>query len=88
MNGRGYDYQLGRFLSVDPFIQAPANSQSHNPYSYIMNNPLAGTDPSGYLWCGTGALEKAECNDEQKHKRRDSGSVGSRVLSTTKVCFI
>jgi RHS repeat-associated protein len=48
MNGRAYDYNLGRFLSVDPIIQAPGNSQSLNPYSYIMNNPLAGTDPSGY----------------------------------------
>jgi RHS repeat-associated protein len=27
MNGRVYDYQLGRFLSVDPIIQFPANSQ-------------------------------------------------------------
>ena len=35
-------------MSVDPFIQSPGNSQSMNPYSYIMNNPLAGTDPSGY----------------------------------------
>jgi len=49
MNGRMYDYQLGRFLGVDPFIQAPTNSQSMNPYSYIMNNPLSGTDPTGYL---------------------------------------
>ena len=49
LNGRAYDYNLGRFLSVDPFIQAPGNSQSMNPYSYIMNNPLAGTDPSGYI---------------------------------------
>jgi hypothetical protein len=49
MNGRIYDYNLGRFLSVDPFIQDPGNSQSMNPYSYIMNNPLAGTDPSGYI---------------------------------------
>ncbi len=48
MNGRAYDYELGRFLSVDPFIQSPGNSQSANPYSYIMNNPLAGVDPSGY----------------------------------------
>ena len=48
MNGRVYDHRLGRFLSVDPFIQFPANSQSLNPYSYIMNNPMAGTDPSGY----------------------------------------
>nr|WP_276515402.1 RHS repeat-associated core domain-containing protein [Pseudidiomarina sediminum] len=82
MNGRGYDYQLGRFLSVDPFIQAPANSQSHNPYSYIMNNPLAGTDPSGYLWCGAGSLEKAACGNEQKQKRRDAGSVGHRAAET------
>nr|WP_223671306.1 RHS repeat-associated core domain-containing protein [Kangiella shandongensis] len=51
MNGRAYDYNLGRFLSVDPFIQSPGNSQSMNPYSYIMNNPLAGTDPSGYVAC-------------------------------------
>lgn len=50
MNGRVYDYNLGRFLSVDPFIQAPTNTQSVNPYSYIMNNPLAGTDPTGYAW--------------------------------------
>ena len=48
MNGRVYDYRLGRFLSVDPIIQNPAHSQSLNPYSYIMNNPLAATDPSGY----------------------------------------
>lgn len=28
MNGRAYDYQLGRFLSVDPFIQFPEDSQT------------------------------------------------------------
>jgi len=49
MNGRVYDYNVGRFMSVDPFIQEPGNSQSINPYSYIMNNPLAGTDPTGYV---------------------------------------
>ncbi|MCG8465447.1 MAG: RHS repeat-associated core domain-containing protein, partial [Xanthomonadales bacterium] len=48
MNGRVYDYNLGRFYSVDPFIQFPENSQSVNGYSYILNNPLSGTDPSGY----------------------------------------
>jgi RHS repeat-associated protein len=48
MNGRAFDYNLGRFLSVDPIIQFPTNSQSLNPYSYIMNNPLAGTDPTGF----------------------------------------
>ncbi|WP_444897336.1 polymorphic toxin-type HINT domain-containing protein [Microbulbifer sp. SSSA005] len=48
MNGRAYDYNLGRFLSVDPIIVHPGDSQALNPYSYILNNPLAGTDPSGY----------------------------------------
>ena len=57
MNGRVYDYNLGRFMSVDPFIQEPGNSQSINPYSYIMNNPLAGTDPTGYMsQYGCGAM--------------------------------
>jgi len=48
MNGRVYDYRLGRFLSVDPIISNPASSQSINPYSYIGNNPLSGVDPTGY----------------------------------------
>ena len=48
MNGRVYDYNVGRFLSVDPILQSPTNSQSANPYSYIMNNPMSGTDPTGY----------------------------------------
>ncbi|WP_044555666.1 RHS repeat domain-containing protein [Shewanella piezotolerans] len=51
MNGRVYDYSMGRFMSVDPFIQSPTSTQSVNPYSYIMNNPLAGTDPTGYASC-------------------------------------
>ncbi|TDF34611.1 hypothetical protein EYS14_22905 [Alteromonadaceae bacterium M269] len=48
MNGRVYDYNVGRFMSVDPFIVEPTNSQAVNPYSYVMNNPLGFTDPSGY----------------------------------------
>ncbi|VVM22720.1 Rhs family protein-like precursor [uncultured Gammaproteobacteria bacterium] len=48
MNGRVYDPQIGRFLSADPYIQAPYNTQSYNRYSYVMNNPLKYTDPSGY----------------------------------------
>lgn len=48
MNGRIYDPTLGRFLQADPFIQAPLNSQNYNRYSYVLNNPLSYTDPSGY----------------------------------------
>jgi len=48
-NGRAYDYNLGRFLSVDPIISDVSDSRSLNPYAYIMNNPLAGVDPTGYF---------------------------------------
>ena len=50
MGGRIYDPVLGRFLQADPMIQAPENIQSLNRYSYVMNNPLNKTDPSGYIW--------------------------------------
>jgi RHS repeat-associated protein len=52
MNGRIYDPYVGRFMSADPFIQAPYELQSHNRYAYVMNNPLFYTDPSGYSWLG------------------------------------
>jgi RHS repeat-associated protein len=53
MNGRAYDPELGRFMSVDPIITMPDNGQSLNPYSYVMNNPLKYTDPSGYTFGST-----------------------------------
>jgi RHS repeat-associated protein len=49
MNGRVYDPVLGRFISADPFIQAPELLASHNRYSYVYNSPLSATDPSGYF---------------------------------------
>jgi RHS repeat-associated protein len=49
MNGRIFDPLMARFMSADPFIQAPTNLQSHNRYAYVMNNPLIYSDPSGYF---------------------------------------
>lgn len=49
MNGRIYDQYLGRFLQPDPVIQAPENAQSWNAYTYVFNNPLAYTDPTGMM---------------------------------------
>uniref|UniRef100_UPI0024A75B2B RHS repeat-associated core domain-containing protein n=1 Tax=Pelagibius sp. Alg239-R121 TaxID=2993448 RepID=UPI0024A75B2B len=50
MNGRVYDPTLGRFLSADPNVQAPDDTQSFNRYSYVKNNPLSYTDPSGFFF--------------------------------------
>src|SRR3990167_10618130 len=63
MNGRAYDPELGRFTGVDPFMQAPLNSQSLNPYSYVMNNPIAGTDPTGYKCMAGDNSSMIECGD-------------------------
>ena len=49
MNGRIYDSKLGRFLQADPYVQDVGNTQNLNRYSYVMNNPLNATDPSGYF---------------------------------------
>jgi RHS repeat-associated protein len=61
MNGRIYDPVVGRFLSPDPFIDNPLDLQSLNRYSYVNNNPLAYTDPSGYFKIGKffGAIARA-----------------------------
>jgi RHS repeat-associated protein len=48
MNGRVYDQLLGRFLSADPYIDGALNTQSWNRFSYVKNNPLSFTDPSGF----------------------------------------
>jgi RHS repeat-associated protein len=53
MNGRIYDPQIGRFLSPDPNIQFVDNLQSYNRYSYVLNNPLSFTDPTGYFLDGS-----------------------------------
>jgi RHS repeat-associated protein len=49
MNGRIYDPTLGRFLQVDPVVQDPSNGQNYNRYTYVWNNPLAYTDPTGMI---------------------------------------
>jgi len=41
---------------------APTNGQTLNPYSYVMNNPLSLTDPSGYVPTDCG--EKNECSTD------------------------
>ena len=58
MNGRIYDPTLGRFLQADPHIQAPKNSQNYNRYSYVLNNPVSYTDPSGYFFKALGKFVK------------------------------
>lgn len=47
MNGRLYDPLLGRMMEPDPHVQDLTYTQNFNRYSYVWNNPLKYTDPTG-----------------------------------------
>ncbi|MCH9652175.1 MAG: RHS repeat-associated core domain-containing protein [Deltaproteobacteria bacterium] len=47
MHARHYQWQMGRFTSVDPVLGSPSAPQSLNRYAYVMGNPLNATDPTG-----------------------------------------
>jgi len=83
MNGRMYDYQLGRFLGVDPFIQAATNSQSMNPYSYIMNNPLSATDPTGYASEPVDCAKAETCTKTTKREAQVGSHIKRKVTTET-----
>ena len=49
-NARYYDAEIGRFISPDSLIPDPMNPQAFNRYSYVINNPLKYTDPTGHQY--------------------------------------
>ena len=50
--GRYYIAGIGRFMSPDPIVPVPGNPQALNRYSYVLNNPITLTDPSGFSFFG------------------------------------
>jgi RHS repeat-associated protein len=58
MNGRVYDPVLGRFLSPDPIVQSPYDTQGLNRYAYVRNNPMRYTDPTGFCFNGHPAADQ------------------------------
>lgn len=47
LRSRYYDPETGRFISKDPFAGFDTNPQSMNRYTYVQNNPVLYSDPSG-----------------------------------------
>lgn len=47
---RYYDSDNSRFISPDTVVPSAMDPQSLNRYSYVRNNPLILTDPSGHSW--------------------------------------
>jgi RHS repeat-associated protein len=50
---RYYDATLSRFISADTIVPSAADPQALNRYSYVNNNPLRYTDPSGHGFLGS-----------------------------------
>jgi RHS repeat-associated protein len=48
-NARYYDPHIRRFTQPDDIIQNVYNPQDLNRYSYVRNNPIRYTDPSGHI---------------------------------------
>jgi len=55
MRGRMYDPLAARFVSADPFMQAPSWSQGLNRYAYVFNDPVNNVDPSGFFGDAAGS---------------------------------
>ena len=59
-NARYYDPALARFLSADTIAPQRHVLQTRNRYSYVLNNPLKYTDPSGH--CPQNPKENDSCH--------------------------
>jgi len=83
MNGRVYDPEIAMFLSPDPFVQSPGNTQNYNRYSYCLNNPLMYIDPSGYIFGKLWRWIKGKFSNENEddvHKQDGAGNAPKENL--------
>ena len=89
--GARYDSSnMGRFMSPDPLGGDLTNPQSLNRYSYVLNNPLTNTDPTGLYTCTDSkdcsskkdqALEKTLAglrNSKDAHVARAANAYGAQ----------
>ncbi|MEZ4510376.1 MAG: RHS repeat-associated core domain-containing protein [Chloroflexota bacterium] len=75
-NARFYIPSIGRFASADTIVPSPANPQSFNRYSYVLNSPINFVDPTGHRSC---SAEDTASGDETC----DSNIVDSTVTPLT-----
>jgi len=66
MQARYYDPLIGRFLSIDPINFTPDMPFMFNRYTYVNNDPVNGTDPTGMACDG--------CLGSSNNLRRDGFS--------------
>lgn len=82
MNARLYDPMLGRFISPDPVMARIDSSQALNRYSYVENNPLSFTDPSGNAAEGGAAEVNAGNSGQSSSAAVSSGRLPNHAVQT------
>ena len=75
---RVYLPSIGRFMTADTIIPDPSSGQSWNRYSFVQNNPLGFTDPSGNNEVGVNETAEPEAD-----VYTGPGSVSPSVQRTT-----
>jgi RHS repeat-associated protein len=60
---RFYDPALGRFISADSIVPGAENPMAWDRYSYVRNNPINLTDPSGNKACSSDGNNFDSCTD-------------------------
>ncbi len=68
-NARLYDSESGSFVTPDTIVPDPANPQSLNRYSYVLNNPIMYTDPSGHGCVGNN--DDGDCVEWEMENSQD-----------------
>ena len=89
LRARYYDSQGGTFLTEDSYPGEATDPLSQNRYSYVQNNPVNYTDPSGHFWSsikkGWNYVKKTASNAWNGVKRVASNTWNTvkRVASNT-----
>jgi RHS repeat-associated protein len=68
-NARYYDSDTGRFISPDPTIPNPTDTQAYNRYMFVQGNPISFVDMDGYRLdeSGTGSIPDEVTEQEEEY---------------------
>jgi RHS repeat-associated protein len=72
LNARMYDPKVARFLQEDTVTGNPNDPLSLNLYTYVRNNPIIYSDPTGHMVYGPVHPDKGDEEDKSSKPKKDS----------------